>query len=29
VYYDITDASMGEFLSEFLNPGIREILDKT
>jgi len=29
VYYDITDASIGEFLSEFLNPGIREILDKT
>jgi len=29
VYYDITDVSIGEFLSEFLNPGIRAILDKT
>jgi V/A-type H+-transporting ATPase subunit E len=29
VYYDITDTSIGEFLGEFLNPGIREILDKT
>jgi len=29
VYYDITDASIGEFLGEFLNRSIREILDKT
>jgi len=28
VYYDFTDASIAEFLAEFLNPGIREILDK-
>ena len=29
VYYDLTDESIAEFLGEFLNPGIREILDKT
>lgn len=28
VHYDFTDASILEFLSEFLNPAIREILDK-
>jgi len=28
VYYDFTDESIAEFLGEFLNPGIREILDK-
>jgi V/A-type H+-transporting ATPase subunit E len=28
VYYDFTDESIAEFLAEFLNPGIREILDK-
>lgn len=28
VYYDFTEESIAEFLGEFLNPGIREILDK-
>lgn len=28
VYYDFTDESIADFLGEFLNPGIREILDK-
>ncbi|MDO9548241.1 MAG: hypothetical protein Q7J65_04675 [Candidatus Marinimicrobia bacterium] len=28
VYYDFTDESIAEFLGEFLNPGIRAILDK-
>ncbi len=28
VYYDFTDESIAEFLAEFLNPGIRKILDK-
>ncbi|MBN2600667.1 MAG: hypothetical protein JXR87_01595 [Candidatus Marinimicrobia bacterium] len=28
VYYDFSDESVAEFLGEFLNPGIREILDK-
>ncbi|MBU0712962.1 DivIVA domain-containing protein [bacterium] len=28
VYYDFTDESIAEFLGEFLNPGIREILDR-
>lgn len=28
VYYDFTDASIGAFLSEFLNPSIRAMLDK-
>ena len=28
LYYDFTDESIAEFLGEFLNPRIREILDK-
>lgn len=28
VYYDFTDESLADFLKEFLNPALREILDK-